>query len=208
MKDRPKLGLLVFIFIPISILPRVYSGEILWWLLKHFFFKRLLVNFGLTERWVIGAVLGFILQILAVKTIVILLFKYKLLGIWRRNSNDFLTAWVCRWNPVYLVLYIYLRFVDPAARQTPPVIVIQNSHDGGRLSKVRVVLLLQGSPPLLRMISNPAILRRVCWLLKLRINSFFPGLGGRSQVFFAPWSRSRSLQKFAGSPDLVLKTRD
>lgn len=27
------------------------------------------------------------------------------------------------------------RFVDPAARQTPPVIVIQNSHDGGRLSK-------------------------------------------------------------------------
>ena len=64
--------------------------------LNIFFFKRLLVNFGLTERWVIGAVLGFILQILAVKTIVILLFKYKLLGIWRRNSNDFLTAWVCR----------------------------------------------------------------------------------------------------------------
>jgi len=27
------------------------------------------------------------------------------------------------------------KFVDPAARQTPPVIVIQNSHDGGRLSK-------------------------------------------------------------------------
>ena len=62
----------------------------------NIFFKRLLVNFGLTKRWVIGAVLGFILQILAVKTIVILLFKYKLLGIWRRNSNDFLTAWVCR----------------------------------------------------------------------------------------------------------------